>query len=321
MKKQKYELLSPTLDVVFKMLFASKRGRQALIGLLNAILKPASKITSVEVLNPQIPKLLVEDKGTVLDIHAKLADGTLIDIEMQMTSKTALPKRALYYATRMYSSELKVGDQYDRLRPVIVIFLVAEDLFPSRPRDFEVAFSLQQEDTGSPVMEELQGEIRLIFVEIIKAFRLWQERQLPPDDVTLGAWLAFLAAPNSPIVKEACMSMPELKDAKDALEDLSAEDEAREIARLREKARLDMDSIMANAKKEGRAEGIAEGEAKGRAEGKAEGRAEAIAEQSLILLKKLLSDAVTSALSNAHLAELTGLTEVEVARERVMKSK
>ncbi|MBM4253792.1 MAG: transposase, partial [Deltaproteobacteria bacterium] len=37
---------------------------------------------------------------------------------MQMTSKTALPKRALYYATRMYSSELKVGDQYDRLRPV-----------------------------------------------------------------------------------------------------------------------------------------------------------------------------------------------------------
>ncbi|MBM4253801.1 MAG: hypothetical protein FJ146_17680 [Deltaproteobacteria bacterium] len=113
------------------------------------------------------------------------------------------------------------------------------------------------------------------------------------------------------------MSMPELKDAKDALEDLSAKDEAREIARLREKARLDMDSIMANAKKEGRAEGLAEGEAKGRAEGEAKGRAE----QSLLLLKKLLSDAVTSALSNAHLAELTGLTEAEVARERAERSK
>jgi len=162
-------------------------------------------------------------------------------------------------------------------------------------------------------MEELRGDIRLIFVEILKAFRLWQERQLSPDDVTLGAWLAFLAAPNSQIVKEACMSMPELKDAKDALEDLSAKDEAREIARLREKARLDMDSIMANAKKEGRAEG----EAKGKAEGEAKGRAE----QSLLLLKKLLRDAVTSALSNAHLAELTGLTEAEVAKERAERSK
>jgi len=58
-----------------------------------------------------------------------------------------------------------------------------------------------------------------------------------------------------------------------------------------------MDSIMANAKKEGRAE------------------------QSLFLLKKLLSDAVTSALSNARLAELTGLTEAEVAKERAMRSK
>gem|GEM_PF-4846753 len=54
---------------------------------------------------------------------------------------------------------------------------------------------------------------------------------------------------------------------------------------------------MANAKKEGRAE------------------------QSLFLLKKLLSDAVTSALSNARLAELTGLTEAEVAKERAMRSK
>ena len=198
-----------------------------------------------------------------------------------------------------------LGGLYENLRPVIVIFLVAEDLFPSRPRDFDVSFSLQQEDSGSPVMAELKGQMRLIFVEILKAFRLWQERQLSPDDVSLGAWLAFLAAPNSQIVKEACMSMPELKDAKDALEDLSAKDEAREIARLREKARLDMDSIVANAKKEGRAEG----EAKGRAE------------QSLLLLKKLLSDAATSALSNAHLAELTGITEAEVAKARTTRSK
>jgi len=94
--KLKHSLLRPTLDVVFKMLFARKRGRSALISLLNEILKPKSKITTVEVLNPDIPKILVGDKGTVLDIHARLADGTLLDIEMQMSSHDALAKRALF---------------------------------------------------------------------------------------------------------------------------------------------------------------------------------------------------------------------------------
>ena len=76
--RPKHSLLNPKLDVVFKLMFASRRGRKALIALLNAALKPASKITKVKVLNPEIPKILVDDKGTELDILAKLEDGTLM---------------------------------------------------------------------------------------------------------------------------------------------------------------------------------------------------------------------------------------------------
>ena len=316
----KHPLLRPTLDVVFKMLFARKRGRRALIGLLNAILKPASKITSVHVLNPDIPKILVDDKGTVLDIHAKLADGTLLDIEMQMTSHDALAKRALYYASRMYSSELNTGDSYTELRPVIVIFLVAQDLFSSRPNDFEVSFSLQQDDPGAAVFGELREQIQIKFFEISKAFRLWQERQLPADDISLGAWLGFLADPSSQAVQEACMSIPELKDAKRALEELSAQEEAREIARVREKSRLHFDSLMAEAtakgKAEGEAKGKAEGEAKGKAEGEAKGKAEGSKEKATLVLKALLSAPETKSLPDARLAELTGLSVVVVAKVR-----
>ena len=190
-------LLDPKLDVVFKMLFASTRGRRALIALLNAALKPASKITSVEVLNPDIPKILVDDKGTVLDIHAKLADGSLVDIEMQMTSHTAMAKRALYYATRMYSSELEPGQWYTSLRPVIVLFFVAEDLFLTRPNEFQVGFSLQQQDKGPAVLGELADQLQIRFFEIPKACRIWQSRQLTSDEVALGAWLGFLQNPSS----------------------------------------------------------------------------------------------------------------------------
>jgi len=92
------------------------------------------------------------------------------------------------------------------------------------------------------------------------------------------------------------MSIPELKDAKTALEELSSEAESREIARMREMARIHWDSLIAGAK----------------AEGMAEGKAEA----SLMLLKALLSAPETKAVSDARLAELTGLSVVEVAKAR-----
>ncbi|MBI2373596.1 MAG: PD-(D/E)XK nuclease family transposase, partial [Deltaproteobacteria bacterium] len=43
--------LDPTLDVVFKMLFAAPENRDILIALLTAVLRPASPIRSVEVRN------------------------------------------------------------------------------------------------------------------------------------------------------------------------------------------------------------------------------------------------------------------------------
>jgi predicted transposase/invertase (TIGR01784 family) len=232
----------------------------------------------------------------------------MIDVEMQMASHNGMAKRALYYACRMYSSELKVGELYDALRPAVVIFLLAEDLFYERPSEFELGYSLQQDDAGPVGFTELTCELRIKFYEILKAFRLWQERQLPSDDVSLGAWLGFLADPMSQAVEEACMSIPELKDAKNALEELSSEAEAREIARMREMARIHWDSIIAGAKAEGMAEGIAEGEAKGKAEGKAEA--------SHMFLKALLSAPETKAFSDSRLAELTGLSVAEVAKVR-----
>jgi predicted transposase/invertase (TIGR01784 family) len=208
----------------------------------------------------------------------------------------------------MYSSELKKGHLYSALRPVIVIFLVAEDIFPTRPKDFEVSFSLQQDDHGAAVFGELREQMQIKFIEISKAFSLWRERQLPLNDVSLGAWLGFLADPSSQAVEEACMSIPELKDAKNALEELSAQDEAREIARVREKSRIHFDSLMAEA--------AAKGEAKGKAEGKAEGKVEGLNDKAQSVLKALLNAPETKSLTDARLAELTGLPVDVIAKVR-----
>jgi hypothetical protein len=48
--------LDPTLDVVFKLLLGSPETKDCLIALLTAVLKPASPITDVVVLNPGVAK-------------------------------------------------------------------------------------------------------------------------------------------------------------------------------------------------------------------------------------------------------------------------
>jgi flagellar biosynthesis/type III secretory pathway protein FliH len=108
------------------------------------------------------------------------------------------------------------------------------------------------------------------------------------------------------------MSIPGLKDAKNALEELSAQDEAREIARVREKSRIHFDSLMAEATAKGEAKGKAEGEAKGKAEGEAKG----LNDKAKSVLKALLSAPETKSLPNARLAELTGLSVEVIAKVR-----
>lgn len=78
------DIVTPTNDGVFKLLFAAEDNRPGLIGLLTAVLQPPQPITDAKVLNPEIPKENITDKGTTLDILVELADGSRINVEMQM---------------------------------------------------------------------------------------------------------------------------------------------------------------------------------------------------------------------------------------------
>jgi predicted transposase/invertase (TIGR01784 family) len=75
--------LDPKLDIVFKLLFADERNTALLISLLTAVLKPAHPITEVVLLNPEIERSAVLEKGAVLDVRVRLKDGAQVDIEMQ----------------------------------------------------------------------------------------------------------------------------------------------------------------------------------------------------------------------------------------------
>jgi predicted transposase/invertase (TIGR01784 family) len=121
------------------------------------------------------------------------------------------------------------------------------------------------------------------------------------EDLPLLNRCKFLYNPNQPGLDEVIATMPALKKAKKKLEEISANEEKREIARMRERGRRDYESDLEDAL------------VRGRAEGKTEGRLE--------VLVALLANPLTAKLPNEEIAKLCGLSIAEVAKMRAQRSR
>ena len=127
------EILDPCLDVVSKMLLSSPDCRDGLIDLISCIITPPSPIVSLEVLNPIVPRQIVDERGVELDLLLRLDDGSHVNLEMQTSTSKILPHRALYHWAKVYSAQLKVGALHPALRAVRCIFLLKHPLYTAEP--------------------------------------------------------------------------------------------------------------------------------------------------------------------------------------------
>ena len=244
-------LLDPKLDIVFWKLFATEQNRPLLVALLNAVLRPAVPIEEVVVVGDEPDVLGVDGKQVALDLRVRLGSGEVIDVEVQTRRHAALRERALYYWARLYSEQLQRGEQYGSLRRCAVIFILDfEELASAR---FHSVFRLREETDGARLTEHLE----LHFIELPK----WSRALDRNDEPNLSGWCRFLTAAEDEELEELAMESPILKQAKDALEELSADPELRSRAWHRETV-LNADRMQRVAdKQEARAEGLVEGRA------------------------------------------------------------
>ncbi|MBK1653044.1 hypothetical protein CKO08_12610, partial [Halorhodospira halochloris] len=148
--------------------------------------------------------------------------------------------------------------------------------------------------------------LQMNLIELNKADRLG----LP--DGPLRAWITFFTHWREELTMAKIAHEP-VKRAMSRIRELSADEEARRLAFVRERALRDEVSQL----NEARQEGLQEGQKKGRQEGLQEGlqegqkkgRQEANAETARNLIK-------TNALNDEQIAQATGLTQEEVAQLR-----
>ncbi len=245
------ELLTPKLDLVFKQLFTQDTG--ILADLLNAVLKLSGRrsIRSVKIRNPLILPDDIIKKFIILDIRAQDRSGRQYDIEMQSRKYIFYPGRALYYLTRMYADQLESGEDYGELRPVVGIHFLDFTLFPEE-NDFRFCFRLR--DSRHPELG-LTDDFSLHIFELPKLRE--KKDRTGPKEKDLGEWLHFFnyAHKEGDETVRAYYTNPMIHRAFGVLETLSADDEVRLRAEMREKALKDEVSALGAERREGRKEG------------------------------------------------------------------
>ena len=265
--------LDPKLDIVFRMLFGAEQNRHLLLSLLNAVLQPAAPIELAEVQHAEPERLGVDDKSIALDVRVRLANGEQIDVEMQTQRHPALRERALYYWARLYVGQQQHGSAYADLRRCAVIWITNFNELPGQR--FHSIFCLREVRDADPLTDHL--EVHLL--ELPK-LRDALDRN---DEPSLVGWARFLTATADEELETLAMENPVLKEAKDALDRLSADPDARVRAEQREMALFSYELGLSRAHRDGIEKGLEEGIEQGVEQGRVQGKAEIL--QRLLTLK------------------------------------
>ena len=241
------ELLSPTVGFAFHRIMTQSGNEPVLLDLLNAVLLSSGdqKADWVEVKNPSLEAETVGDKDSVLDVHARLADGRPVNVEMQVANEGDWPARSLYYWSRLYALQLQASMQYERLQPAIAVGILNFHLWPTGP--FHQTYRLRADHDPTA---QWNDHLALHTVELPKL-----PATVRPAEVPLVRWVKFLMEGPLTMKEDVAKESPAIQQALDTLKALSYDEVFRSQYEMREKGRRDRASALAYARKQGREEG------------------------------------------------------------------
>ena len=157
--------INPKTDYAFKRIFGSSESKDILISFLNAMIYDGNPtIEDLEIIDPNLPPKVEGLKDTYLDVKAKLADGTLVIIEMQVLNVESFGKRVLYNAAKTYAFQLQKGEGYRMLKPVIALTLTDFEMFPNSEQ--LISRFIYKEASTNLIYTD--NNIELVFVELPK---------------------------------------------------------------------------------------------------------------------------------------------------------
>ncbi|RMF57318.1 MAG: Rpn family recombination-promoting nuclease/putative transposase [Bacteroidetes bacterium] len=176
--------INPKTDYAFKKIFGSAQSKDVLISFLDALIYEGNPtIEDLEIINPNLPPQLQGLKDTYLDVKARLNDGTIVIIEMQVLNVESFGKRVLYNAAKTYAFQLNAEEGYRMLKPIVALTITDFAMFSGFEKVIS-RFIFKEKETN---LEYAESEMELIFVELPKFTKEIDELETLTDK-----WIDFM---------------------------------------------------------------------------------------------------------------------------------
>ncbi len=217
------QFLPLKMDFVFKFVFTNDLG--ALASLISSILFPNGdkKLEVIEIISSEIIPIFKNGKRTFLDLKllCKILpseDENYIQVELQIAEQSGYIQRSLYYASGLIQHQLKAGESYFQLTPIIQINILDFSLLPGE--NIVSRYLLKEKDSNTILTEDFQ----MIYVELPK----FQKTEIEDLHTEADIWFYLLKNIQTLTEKsrmEILKKKPDLKNAFGVLEMYSSDPE------------------------------------------------------------------------------------------------
>ena len=283
-------LMKPKIDYAFKEIMMDEKAR---IGFLSAVLNlnPAD-IRKTELLNTSLRKLHEDEKQGIVDVRILMNNNTEIDIEIQLSILNVWADRALFYPAKMYTDQIRPGQDYTVFKKCVSISILDFVLFREDP-EFYSCFHIREDSRQTLYTDKME-------------FHVLELPKLPPElidgssDILL--WAKFINSERKEEFDMLGTKNPYIGSAYEHRQVISQDREKRLEYEARQKAIRDYN------------QGILEAEQRGREEGRAEGEAEAKIHGIRILITDNIEEKVPKEKTLAKLQKHYNLTESQAEK-------
>ena len=288
-QNKKIKRYPPKMDIIFQAIFGEVGSENITKDFLEKILKRKIEKISLDK-NPILRRELKDNKLGVLDIITELDGKEKCNIEMQLIDKNNIIERMLYYWSKMYTRQIKAGDDYNKLEKTIVILIADFNIKGLEEVEYHSTWKIIETNSAKKLILTDKFELDIIELSKIKG------RENEKDQ--LLDWLIFLENPESERVTRKMEENENLKEAVEKLDRISKDEKMQRIIELREKAIRDEHAIYAK----GVDDGIEEGKAKG------------AREKQIEIAKSMLKENMDIEM----IIKITGLTKQEIEKLQEM---
>jgi len=235
-----FDILPPTDDWIFKLLFGDERNKSMLIDMLKSFVDLPNEEYEIIFLDTHLKPESENDKLGIVDIKVKTKTGKIIDIEIQVNPMKNIGKRVSFYKSKLIVEQIGKSELYNKIQRVICICILNYDIFTDN-KDYLNNFQFYNPKNGL-LFEDIPEEIYTL--ELLKVPAL-------NDGSAVWEWLQFLRSRQREEFDMVAEKNPEIRKAVDTLYELSADEKIRAEYEMRQKAWRDRISALEDAKQEG----------------------------------------------------------------------